>query len=208
MDKVVMKYNPAFLKSDELVASFVVRKGELETIMRIIKENTTKSNQHVLVVGPRGSGKTTLLLRAAEEVRRTKELNDKWYPLVFSEESYSVSSCGEFWLESLLHLAHQTQDEQWQKTYEELLSEKDEKRLRERALAQLMDFADKQGKHIILVVENLNMLLGEQMNDEEGWALRHTLLNEPRVMLLASATSRFEQVEVEEKPMFDLFIFI
>ena len=208
MAQTIMKYNPAFLPPDELVVSFVVRKGELETIMRIIKENTTKSNQHVLVVGPRGSGKTTLLLRAAEEVRRTKELNDKWYPLVFSEESYSVSSCGEFWLESLLHLAHQTQDEQWQKTYEELLSEKDEKRLRERALAQLMDFADKQGKHIILVVENLNMLLGEQMNDEEGWALRHTLLNEPRVMLLASATSRFEQVEVEEKPMFDLFRFI
>ena len=54
MDKVVMKYNPAFLKPEELVASFAVRHGELETIMRIIKENVTKSNQHVLVVGPRG----------------------------------------------------------------------------------------------------------------------------------------------------------
>jgi Flp pilus assembly protein TadD/DNA polymerase III delta prime subunit len=203
-----MKYNPAFLKPEELVASFVVRHGELETIIQIIKDNVTKSNQHVLVVGPRGIGKTTLLLRAAEEVRRTKELNDKWYPLVFSEESYSVSTCGEFWLESLLHLAHQTKDEQWQKTYDELLGEKDEKRLGERALAQLMDFADKQGKRILLVVENLNMLLGDQMNDKEAWALRHTLLNEPRVMLLASATSRFEQVKVEGKPMFELFRFL
>jgi tetratricopeptide (TPR) repeat protein len=208
MAQTIMKYNPAFLKPDELVASFVVRKGELETIMRIIKENTTKSNQHVLVVGPRGIGKTTLLLRAAEEVRRTKDLNDKWYPLVFSEESYSVSTCGEFWLESLLHLAHQTKNDQWQKTYDELREEKDEKRLMERALAQLMDFADKEGKKIILVVENLNMLLGDQMTDDEGWALRHTLLNEPRVMLLASATSRFEQVNVEGKPMFELFRFL
>ena len=208
MDKVVMKYNPAFLKPEELVNSFVVRHGELDTIIRIIKENTTKSNQHVLVVGPRGIGKTTLLLRAAEEVRRTKDLNDKWYPLVFSEESYSVVTCGEFWLESLLHLTHQTKNEQWQKTYEELREEKDEKRLRERALAQLMDFADKQDKRILLVVENLNMLLGDQMSDEEAWALRHTLLNEPRVMLLASATSRFEQVKVEGKPMFELFRFL
>jgi tetratricopeptide (TPR) repeat protein len=208
MDKVVMKYNPAFLKPDELMASFVVRHGELDTIIRIIKDNVTKSNQHVLVVGPRGIGKTTLLLRAAEEVRSAKELKDKWYPLVFSEESYSVSTCGEFWLESLLHLAHQTKDEQWQKTYDELLGEKDDKRLRERALAQLMDFADKENKRIILVVENLNMLLGDQMNDEEGWALRHTLSNEPRVMLLASAVSRFEQVTVENKPMFELFRFL
>jgi tetratricopeptide (TPR) repeat protein len=208
MDKVIMKYNPAFLKPEELVASFVVRHGELETIIQIIKENVTKSNQHVLVVGPRGIGKTILLLRAVEEIRRDKELSPKWYLLVFSEESYSVVTCGEFWLESLLHLTHQTKDKQWQKTYEELLKEKDEKRLRERALAQLMDFADSQGKKILLVVENFNMLLGDQMNDEEAWALRHTLLNEPRVMLLASATSRFEQVEVEGKPMFDLFRFI
>ncbi len=208
MAQTIMKYNPAFLKPEELVASFVVRHGELDTIIQIIKDNVTKSNQHVLVVGSRGSGKTTLLLRAAEEVRRTKDLNDKWFPLVFSEESYSVSTCGEFWLEALLHLAHQTKDDKWKKTYDELREEKDEKRLRERALAQLMDFADKQGKRIILVVENMNMLLGDQMSDDEAWALRHTLLNEPRVMLLASATIRFEQVNVEGKPMFELFRFL
>jgi tetratricopeptide (TPR) repeat protein/DNA polymerase III delta prime subunit len=208
MARTIMKYNPAFLKPEELVDSFVVRYGELETIIRIIKENITKSNQHILVIGPRGIGKTMLVLRAAEEVKRDDQLNKKWYPLVFSEESYSVVTCGEFWLESLFHLAHQTEDQRWQKTYEELLEEKDEKRLRERALAQLMDFADKQGKRILLVVENLNMLLGDQLSDDEAWSLRHTLLNEPRVMLLASATSRFEQVNVEGKPMFELFRFL
>jgi tetratricopeptide (TPR) repeat protein len=208
VDKVIMKYNPAFLSPEELVASFVVREGELETIMRIIKENVTKSNQHILVIGPRGIGKTMLVLRTAEEIRRDKELGEKWYPLVFSEESYQVSTCGEFWLESLFHLGQQTKDERWQQTYEELREEKNVKRLSERALAQLMDFADKQGKRILLVVENLNMLLGDQLSDEDGWALRHTFLNEPRVMLLASAVSRFEQVEVEGKPMFELFRFL
>jgi len=208
MTKVIMKYNPAFLSPDELVVSFVVRHRELETIVRIIKENVTKSNQHILVIGPRGIGKTMLVLRAAEEVRRDKKLSKKWYPLVFSEESYQVSTCGEFWLEALFHLGQQTKDERWQRTYEELKDEADEKRLRERALAQLMDFADKKGKRILLVVENLNMLLGDQLRDEDAWAMRHTLQNEPRIMLLASATSRFEQVEVEGKPMFDLFRFI
>jgi len=208
MDKVIMKYNPAFLKPEELVTSFAVRHGELDTIVRIIRENVTKSNQHVLVIGPRGIGKTMLVLRVAEEIKRDDQLNKKWYPLVFSEESYQVGTCGEFWLESLFHLAEQTKDERWHRTYEELKEEKNEHRLRESALAQLMDFADKLGKRIILVVENLNMLLGDQMNDEEAWALRHTLLNEPRVMLLASAVSRFEQVKIEGKPMFELFRFL
>lgn len=71
-----------------------------------------------------------------------------------------------------------------------------------------MDFADEQKKRILLVVENFNMLLSDQLNDEDAWAMRHTLLNEPRIMLLASATSRFEQVEIEGKPMFDLFRYI
>ena len=168
----------------------------------------TKSNQHVLVIGPRGIGKTMLVLRVAEEIKRDDQLNKKWYPLVFSEESYQVSTCGEFWLEALFHLGQQTKDEHWQKTFEELRDEKDEKRLRERAIAQLMDFADEQKKRLLLVVENLNMLLGDQLRDEDGWALRHTLQNEPRIMLLASATSRFEQVDVEGKPMFELFRFL
>ncbi len=208
MDKAIMKYNPAFLKSEEIINLFAVRYNELKTIINITRENVTQSNQHILVIGPRGIGKTILLLRAVEEIKRDKDLSTKWYPLVFSEESYNVSTCGEFWLESLLHLAHQTKDDRWQKTYKELLDEKDDVRLRERALAQLMDFADSQNKRILLVVENLNMLLGDQMNDAEAWALRHTLLHEHRIMLLTSATSRFEQIEAEDKPMFDLFRFV
>ncbi len=59
MSKRIVKYNPAFLSNEELVRSFVVRHAELELIEQVIRENVTKSNQHVLVIGPRGIGKTT-----------------------------------------------------------------------------------------------------------------------------------------------------
>ena len=59
-----------------------------------------------------------------------------------------------------------------------------------------------------MVVENLHMLLSDQLSDDDGWALRHTLLNESRIMLVASAVSRFAQVEIEGKPMFELFRFL
>ena len=205
MNRRPMKYNPAFLSGDELVETFVVRQAELGLIVQVLRENEDDANQHLLVIGPRGIGKTTLVLRAMEEVRRQTDLSQAWYPLVFSEESYIVTNAGEFWLEAIFHLGQQTDEARWKKAYEELQREKDQTRLRERALAQLMDFADSEGKRVLLVVENLNMLLGQQMNDDEGWVLRHTLLHESRIMLLATATSRFEQIDHTGKPMFELF---
>ena len=200
-----MKYNPAFLTEQELVESFVVRETDLESILETVRENDGQCNQHVLVVGPRGIGKTMLVLRAVTAVRGDAELDARWYPLVFGEESYQVASPGEFWLEALFHLAQRTDDARWHRTFEELSAESNEIRLRERALAQLLDFATEEGKRILLVVENLNMLLGEQVTDDDAWVLRHTLLNEKRLMLLATATTRFEQIDSSGKAMFDLF---
>jgi len=205
MNKRIVKYNPAFLSKEELVSSFVVRHAELELIVQVLRENVTKSNQHVLVVGPRGIGKTMLVLRVVEEIRSDKDLSKRWYPLVFSEESYPVTTPGEFWLEALFHLGEKTDEDCWKQTYHELGDEKDEERLRERALAQLMDFADAEGKRILLVVENFNILLGDQIDDGDAWKLRHTLLHEPRIMLLSTATSRFEEIDNADKAMFDMF---
>jgi tetratricopeptide (TPR) repeat protein len=200
-----LKYNPAFLSQEELIDSFVVRHEDLDLIVRVVRDNVTSSNQHVLVIGPRGMGKTMLVLRVAAEVRRDPELSARWYPLVFAEESYQVSTPGEFWLEAIFHLARQTGDARWQRAHDELKQERDEQRLRERALAQLLEFADDQAKRVVLIVENLNMLLCDQLSDDDAWVLRHTLVNEPRLMLLASATARFHAVENADQAMFDLF---
>ncbi|HIJ71531.1 MAG TPA: tetratricopeptide repeat protein [Planctomycetes bacterium] len=205
MAERVMKYNPAFLSEEELIKSFVVRHEDLELIMQTIRENVTESNQHIMVIGQRGIGKTMLVLRAAAEVRKNKELHDKWYPVVFSEESYQVSTSGEFWLEALFHLGQQEKSARWKQTYRELREEDNQDRLRERALSQLMDFADAQGKRILIIAENFNMLLGDQISDDDAWKLRHTLSNEPRIMLLATATSRFKEIESSDKAMFELF---
>lgn len=200
-----MKTNPAFLTEQELVDSFVVRHTDLELVMQIVRENTGDSNQHVLVVGTRGIGKTTLVLRAVAEIKRSPELNRLWYPIVFAEESYQVATPGEFWLEALFHLARQTDSPEWRAAHADLMQERDEERLRERALAQLMDFADSQKKRILLVVENLNMLLGEQLSHGDAWTLRHALMNEPRLMMLASATQQFDEVANSGKALFEQF---
>ncbi|MBZ4219919.1 MAG: ATP-binding protein [Chlorobium sp.] len=205
MVKHFVKYNPAFLESDELIENFVVHQIDFRMIIRIIRENSMASNQHVLVIGPRGSGKTMLVRRVALEVERDEELEKACYPLIFAEESYNAVSAADFWLEALFHLAEQTGEAHKMRTYQELRRDPDEQRIGERALWELLDFADKIGKRILLVVENLDMLLSEFSDKQEAWKLRHTLMNEPRLMLLATAIGRSEAIDHPAHAMFELF---
>ena len=107
MTVTARKYNPGFLSDDELVASFCVRTGEFASMVEVLRDSTGKANTHQIVIGPRGSGKTSLLLRVAAEIRRDADLSSRFFPIVFAEESYEVSTAGEFWLECLSRLADQ-----------------------------------------------------------------------------------------------------
>ena len=204
------KYNPGFLTDDELVASFCVRTSEFESIVEMLRECTGSSNPHQIVIGPRGSGKTSLLLRVAAEVRRDAGLSSAFFPVVFAEESYEVGTAGEFWLECLSRLADQAPQREdgpdMHLTFEDLRALRDDRTLAERCLGALLDFSDREGRRLVLMVENLNMMFRDMEDSREaGWRLRKTLQTEPRIILLASATSRFDAIDRPDHALYDLF---
>ena len=209
MTVTARKYNPGFLTDDELVASFCVRTGEFVSMVEVLRECTGSSNTHQIVIGPRGIGKTSLLLRVAAEIQRDADLSSRFFPIVFAEESYEVSTAGEFWLECLSRLADQAprngDGPDLDCSFEELRQVQDDRTLGDRCLGVLQDFADREAKRLVLIVENLNMLFRDIANPDTGWRLRQTLQTEPRILLLASAISRFDEMDDPEQSLYDLF---
>ena len=203
------KYNPGFLSIDELVAIFCVRTAEYESLIEALRECSGSANTHQIVIGPRGSGKTSLLLRVAAEVIRDADLSARFFPIVFAEESYEVSTAGEFWLECISRLAdqapHREGDVDLHRTFEDLRTIHDDRTLEDRCLGVLQDFADREEKRLVLIVENLNMMFRDMGDDDAGWRLRKALQTEPRIVLLASATSRFDQMNDPKEALYELF---
>ena len=202
-------YNPGFLTDDELVASYCVRTTEFELLVEVLRESTGRSNPHQIVIGPRGSGKTSLLLRVVAEVGRDAALASRFFPVVFAEESYEVATAGEFWLECLTNLAAQATRREdapdLHRTVDELRAIRDDQALSDRCLGALLDFADREDKRLVLVVENVNMLFGDMADPDAGWRLRKILQTEPRVIVFASATSRFDEIDQPDRALYDLF---
>ena len=207
MAVAVKKYNPGFLSDNEIIASFCVRTAEFDSLVESLRESDAGSSPHSLVIGPRGSGKTHLLLRVAAEVRRNPALTGL-FPITFAEESYEVTTCGEFWLECLGRLADQAPGEardNLRLTYDDLRTVTDDQALADRCIGSLLDFADRQQTRLLLLVENLNMLFDDINDPDVGWRLRQPLQTEPRFILFGSATSRFDEIDNPDHALYDLF---
>ena len=209
MTVTARKYNPGFLSDEELIRSFCVRLDKFESMVESLRECIGNSNTHQIVIGPRGCGKTSLLLRVAAEIRWDESLSSRFFPIVFAEESYEVSTAGEFWLECLSRLAEQAPLEpnvpDLKRTCEELRHVMDDQLLGDRCLGALQDYADRVGKRLVLIVENLNMMFSDFSDrDTAGWRLRQMLQTEPRLILLASATSRFDDISNPKCAFYEL----
>jgi DNA-binding MarR family transcriptional regulator len=74
----------------------------------------------------------------------------------------------------------------------------------ETALAHLLEFAERQGKRLLLICENMNDLFSV-LPERESWKLRNVLQTEKRIMLIGSAIVRFNQIDHNKKAFYDFF---
>ena len=211
-ERTIRKFNPGTFQSDEeVIEQFVVRERELGIAMEVLRGNIdSPSCQHLLIVAPRGRGKTMLLARAAAEMRTNDELSERLLPVRFMEESHEIISAADFWLETLFYLAREVEScnadlaQELRKTHGDLTRQWRGDHLEERAQAAVLDAADRLKRQLVLMVENLQAM-NDAVDVRFGWKLRAALQTEPQVMLLATATTRFKELDDVEQPFFELF---
>ena len=211
-DQRIRKFNPGTFQSEEEVKKqFVVRERELDIVLEVLRGNIdSPSCQHVLVVAPRGRGKTMLLTRVAAELNTNHELSESLLPVRFMEESHEIFSLTDFWLDTLFYLARESTKHdptlagELRETHADLTNRWHEETLSDRVRAAVLEAADRLGKKLVLMVENLQALCGN-VDEDFGWELRGSLQSDPQIILLATATSRFKGLDDAEQPFFELF---
>ena len=208
----IRKFNPGTFQSDrEVIDQFVIRNRELGVVLDVLRGNAgSPSCQHVLLLAPRGRGKTMLLARVAAELRTDGDLSEQFLPIRFMEESQEIFNLGDFWLESLFYLAREhgvrnpDLSRELRDVHAALAAGWHGRELEERARAAVLDIADRLGKQLVLMVENLQALCRD-VDHDFGWKLRGVLQLDPQIVLLATATSRFKGLDDAEHAFFELF---
>lgn len=200
-------YNPALLGDEELKTSFVVRKRELNELLRLLREQPENSPlHHALIIGSRGTGKTTLGLRLLLAVRESSSLRKSWQPVPYYEESYGIADLAGLWLTALRHLSYATGDDQWARRADNLVKEeRDSERLAANALAALIDFRKESGKRPILFVENLDEVFAQFHDPHDMARLRSVLQERFDFLLIGTANSVFEAITSRGKPFYEFF---
>ena len=210
--RTIRTFNPGTFQSDEeIIEQFVVRERELGVVLDILHRNINAFLcQPVLIVAPRGQGKTMLLARVAAALNTDTELSRRLLPVRFMEESHEIFDLADFWLEALFYLARESAGhdsalaKELQEAYADLVKRWSEEALVDHARATVLEAADRLGKKLVLMIENMQDLC-ENVDDDFGWQLRGALQSESQIMLLATATSRFEGLGDVEQPFFEFF---
>ena len=192
-------FNPGLYQSDEdVISQFCVRESELGFILDILGRNIeSPSCRHVLVAASGGMGKSMLLARTAAELRGNAGLSARLLPVRFMDECHDIADFAGFCLETLSLLAGELAAsdaelaEELREAAERMSAGGAESNLRNEAFGMLCQTADRIGKRLVLLVEELvEIRLGA--GKEFSRRLGEALLSEPRIMLVATATGRLE----------------
>ena len=196
----IRKFNPGTVQSDaEVTEQFVVRTDALDEVLTLLRGETSASQPdsqptppHILVTGRRGYGKTMLLARVAADIRAVD--SERLLPVRFMEENYEIFTLADFWLEVLLHLAHElsardpARSETLLRVHADLAESWHDADIAARAAYEVRYAAG--DLTLVVMLENLQDLCATADPEFER-GLRDALLTQPHLRLLATAINPF-----------------
>lgn len=201
------KYNPDRCSAEERAKTFVARQPIIDGILDDLRKRMkAPANQHYLITGARGNGKTTLLLMVRDQIQCDATLAKVYQPIRFNEEEYSITSLRDLFHRTADLILEATPDEGLKQACGEIDKARDEEEGTERAISAVREYSRRTGRKLVLLIDNLDLILGQQVTDKtEQGRLRDLLMNDSFLVLVAAAPKHFEEVSGYDKPFYQFF---
>ncbi|RLJ17626.1 hypothetical protein DJ030_13750 [bacterium endosymbiont of Escarpia laminata] len=191
--EVLKRFNPYDFSDEQITRQATGREALLKRIMAVIRANaqeTAPPNQHLLVLGSRGMGKSFLVRMVQVQVQA---MTDTKAPVIFvrlPEEQLNVSA-PELLLDEIRRMLEGRPAEEvrvrWNAGGE--AEWRDALDTLQATLAARAGFGERRGL-VVVSIENFDLLLEDVFSNPAAQSrLRDMLASEPRLMLLAAATT-------------------
>jgi len=149
-----------------------------------------RTPRYYLLVGSRGVGKTHFITLLYHNI---KERIENSLPIKLSEEEFSIYRVSDL----LLRVLEMTGGERINFIFEDMTDDE--------VVIGALDALKSKGKMIVLFLENLNQILGEQMSKKEAKRLRSIFQTENMFTVVTTSPLVFPQVSKHEEPFFRFF---
>ena len=201
-------------KSPEQLEEELVGSERWNTLDDLLRELTLKKGehpkQHWMIVGPRGIGKSHLLTLLYHKISNNPKLTQKWITVLFPEELRMAKDLAKFLErtvnEVLLEFEKEKSPfaEELQQEIRKIKEIKSSERI-EYLFSILNWINQSSGKFILLIIENLQQLLGKKISIIEQKKLRAFLQTHDNVLLVGSATTVFNALHNHNHPFYNFF---
>lgn len=192
---------------DRIVQTTVGRAEMLEDLLEKLQRNAgKKGGQHYLFIGPRGIGKTHFLSLVEKAVESREILNGSYTVIRFPEENNRILSFADILLEIVQNLGETEDGAEWREMHASLSTIDNDQEIVDAVVPRLRQYRQQSKKSLLLLMENLNALFGEQIkNEQDIHRLRTFLMDSPCATLIGTSPVYFPGITSMQKPFFDFF---
>jgi hypothetical protein len=187
--------------------TFVAREAILQSILDELRERIkSPTNQHFLITGPRGIGKSNLLVMIRNRLLAEPSLSQGYVPVKTSEEEYSINCLRDLFSRILELLFDISQDQDLKEAISRIQYNSDDDHAVEIAVNALRDFCTHSDKKLVLLMDNFDLILGDQISDvAQIGKLRDILMNQSFLVLIGASPSFFKEVSGYTRPFYEFF---
>ncbi len=192
---------------DRLIQTTVGRADMLEDLLEKLRRNAgKKSVQHFLLIGPRGIGKTHFLSLVENAAQTRPDLRERYTVVRFPEENNRILCFADILLEIVRGLGESADDGVWRDLHQTLSKVQDDQEIADTAIPRLRRYRQQSGRTLLLLMENLDSLFGQQIkNQQEVHRLRTFLMDSPCATLVATSPVFFADILNVQKPFYEFF---